>query len=152
MSSTGSATKLKTTSSLPRCCAIRSLNTTRTCRCFSAEIRDASEELLDALILERVFDGRKQDFDTWKSAGADAARLLWEARTERVKLSDFAEEFFRRLAERLGEAMLLRKGELHRLIRFVDPSSIPAEVGEKLDLLGEIFDHANPGEEQPVSS
>ena len=119
---------------------------------FFGEIRDASEELLDALILERVFDGRKQDFDTWKSAGADAARLLWEARTERVKLSDFAEEFFRRLAERLGEAMLLRKGELHRLVRFVDPSSIPAEVGEKLDLLGEIFDHANPGEEQPVSS
>ena len=119
---------------------------------FFGEIRDASEELLDALILERVFDGRKQDFDTWKSAGADAARLLWEARTERVKLGDFAEEFFRRLAERLGEAMLLRKGELHRLIRFVDPSSVPAEVGEKLDLLGEIFDHANPGEEQPVSS
>ena len=119
---------------------------------FFGEIRDASEELLDALILERVFDGRKQDFDTWKSAGADAARLLWEARTERVKLSDFAEEFFRRLAERLGEAMLLRKGELHRLVRFVDPSSVPAEVGEKLDLLGEIFDHGNPGEEQPVSS
>ena len=119
---------------------------------FFGEIRDASEELLDALILERVFDGRKQDLDTWKSAGADAARLLWEARTERVKLSDFAEEFFRRLAERLGEAMLLRKGELHRLIRFVDPSSVPAEVGEKLDLLGEIFDHGNPGEEQPVSS
>ena len=48
--------------------------------------------------------------------------------------------------------MLLRKGELHRLVRFVDPASIPAEVGGKLDLLREIFDHANPGEEQPVSS
>ena len=119
---------------------------------FLGEIRDMSEEVLDALILERVFDGREQDLDTWKSARADAARLLWEARTERVKLSDFAEEFFRRLAERLGHAMLLRKGELHRLVRFVDPSSIPAEVGGKLDLLREIFDHANPGEEQPVSS
>ena len=119
---------------------------------FFGEIRDTSEEVIDALILERVFDGREQDFGTWKSAGADAARLLWEARTERLKLSDFAEEFFRRLAERLGHAMLLRKGELHRLVRFVDPFSIPAEVGEKLDLLREIFDHANPGEEQPVSS
>ena len=119
---------------------------------FLGEIRDMSEEVLDALILERVFDGREQDLDTWKTARADAARLLWEARTERVKLSDFAEEFFRRLAERLGHAMLLRKGELHRLVRFVDPSSIPAEVGGKLDLLREIFDHANPGEEQPVSS
>ena len=119
---------------------------------FLGEIRDMSEEVLDALILERVFDGREQDLDTWKTARADAARLLWEARTERVKLSDFAEEFFRRLAERLGHAMLLRKGDLHRLVRFVDPSSIPAEVGGKLDLLREIFDHANPGEEQPVSS
>ena len=119
---------------------------------FFGEVRDQSEEVLDTLILERVFDGRERDLDTWKTARADAARLLWEARTERLKLSDFAEEFFRRLAERLGHAMLLRKGELHRLVRFADPSSIPAEVGEKLDLLGVIFDHANPGEEQPVSS
>ena len=119
---------------------------------FFGEVRDQSEEVLDALILERVFDGRERDLETWKSARADAARLLWEARTERLKLSDFAEEFFRRLAERLGHAMLLRKGELHRLVRFADPASIPAEVGEKLDLLGAIFDHANPGEEQPVSS
>ena len=113
---------------------------------FLGEIRGTSEEVLDALILERVFDGRDADFDTWKTARADAARLLWEARTERVKLSDFAEEFFRRLAERLGHAMLLRKGELHQLVRFVDPASIPAEVSEKLDLLEALFDHAHPGE------
>ena len=119
---------------------------------FFGEVRDQSEEVLDTLILERVFDGRERDLDTWKTARADAARLLWEARTERLKLSDFAEEFFRRLAEKLGHAMLLRKGELHRLVRFADPSSIPAEVGEKLDLLGAIFDHANPGEERLVSS
>ena len=119
---------------------------------FFGEVRDQSEEVLDTLILERVFDGRERDLDTWKSARADAARLLWEARTERLKLGDFSEEFFRRLAERLGHAMLLRKGELHRLVRFADPASIPAEVGEKLDLMGAIFDHTNPGEEQPVSS
>ena len=116
------------------------------------EIRDKSEEVLNGLILERVFDGRERDLKTWKTMGSDAARLLWEARTERLKLSHFAEEFFRRLAKRLGHAMLLRKGDLHRLVRFADPASIPAEVGGKLDLLGEIFDHANPGEEQPVSS
>ena len=110
------------------------------------EVRDASEETLDALILERVFDGREHDLATWKAASADAARLLWEARTERVKLGDLAEEFFRRLAERLGHAMLLRKGELHRLVRFVDPASIPPEVSEKLDRLGALFDHASPGE------
>ena len=72
---------------------------------------------------------------------------MWEARTERIKLSDFAEEFFRRLADRLGHAMLLRKGELHRLVEFTDPLSIPEEVSEKLDLMTELFAAARPGEE-----
>ena len=76
----------------------------------------------------------------------DAARLLWEARTERIKLSDFAEAFFRRVAERLGHAMLLRKGDLHQLVNFVDPQSISAEVSETLDLLKALFDAAKPGE------
>ena len=71
---------------------------------------------------------------------------MWEARTERIKLSDFAEAFFRRVAERLGHAMLLRKGDLHQLVNFVDPQSIPAEVSETLDLLKALFDAAKPGE------
>ena len=104
-------------------------------------------EVLDALILERVFAGSERDFGTWQGLEPAAARLLWEARTERVKLSEFAEEFFRRLADRLGHAMLLRKGELHRLVEFVDPATISEEVMEKLDLLAELFAAANPGEE-----
>jgi len=107
-----------------------------------------TNQILDELIRERVFGGRSEDFATWKSAGTGAARLLWEARTERLKLSDFAEEFFRRLAQTLGHAMLLRKGELHRLVRFVDPASIPSEVKAKLDLLQDLFAGAKPGEEE----
>jgi hypothetical protein len=110
--------------------------------------RTQTDEVLDELILERVFGSRQADCTTWRNAGADAARLLWEARTERVKLSDFAEEFFRRLAQKLGHAMLLRKGELHRLVRFVDAASIPPEVGEKLDLLKALLEQARPGEEE----
>ena len=72
--------------------------------------------------------------------------MQWESSTKDVKLSDFAEEFFRHLADRLGHAMLLRKGELHRLVDFVDPGSIPEEVSEKLDLLTTLFAAANPGE------
>ena len=98
----------------------------------------AADDVLDSLIRERVFHSR--EFSTWKRLDADAAQLLWDARTETLKLSDFAEEFFRRLGERLGHPMLLRKGELHRLIRTADPASIPQEVGQKLDLLNALFD------------
>jgi ABC-type branched-subunit amino acid transport system ATPase component len=111
------------------------------------QFRSETDEVLDSLILEHVFAGRTRDFATWQSLNADAAQLLWEARTERIKLSDFAEEFFRRLADRLGHAMLLRKGELHRLVDFVDPKRIPEEVSEKLNLLASLFAKAKPGEE-----
>lgn len=101
--------------------------------------RDEIESVLGQLVIERVFGGVHADYQTYRGLSPDAARLLWEAKTERLKLSDFAEEFFRRLAEKLGHAMLLKKGELHRLVAFVDLNSIPAEVGEKLDLLIELF-------------
>ena len=106
------------------------------------------EDVLNALIQERVFDDNQRDFTTWRDANEDVKRLLWEAQTQRLKLSDFAEEFFRRLAEKLGHAMLLRKGELHRLIHFADPATIPKEVSEKLDLLQKLFEQANRGEEE----
>ena len=104
------------------------------------------DEVLDGLILERVFSGRAPDFATWRGLDVEAARLLWNASTERIKLSNFAEAFFRQVAERLGHAMLLRKGDLHQLVDFVDPRSIPTEVSEKLDLLKTLFDAAKPGE------
>ena len=106
-----------------------------------------TDEVLDALILERVFSGRVKDFTTWQGLDAAAARLVWEPNTRNIKLSDFAEEFFRRLADRLGHAMLLRKGELHHLVDFADPASIPEEVSAKLDLLASLFVKAKPGEE-----
>ncbi|WP_295612193.1 AAA family ATPase [uncultured Lamprocystis sp.] len=110
---------------------------------FQSEI----DEVLDELITERVFGGRARDLEIWRSLDQAAARLLWEARTERVKLSEFAEAFFRRLAARLGHAMLLRKGEFYRLVDFVDPQGLPEEVTEKLDLLAALFAGAAPGEE-----
>ena len=100
------------------------------------------DETLDAAILERVFGGRERDFALWKAADEATARLLWEARTERLKLSTFAEEFFRRLAARLGHAMLLRKGELYRLVNYLPVDRIADEVSDKLDLLARLFTDA----------
>ncbi len=100
------------------------------------------DEVLDVLVLERVFESIEADFQAWKQAPAEAARIVWEAKTRQIKLSSFAEEFFRRLAARLGGGMLLTKGELHRLMAVVDPRTIATEVSEKLDLLQGLFQAA----------
>ncbi len=113
---------------------------------FVEQLAIEFDEVLDGLVLERVFSGRAPDFATWRGLDVEAARLLWNASTERIKLSNFAEAFFRQVAERLGHAMLLRKGDLHQLVDFVDPRSIPTEVSETLDLLKTLFDAAKPGE------
>ena len=102
------------------------------------------DEVMDALVLERVFESIAADFQAWRQAPPDAARIVWEAKTQRLKLSTFAEDFFRRLAEKIGGGMLLTKGELHRLIALVDPKTIAAEVSEKLDLLQILFTVAVP--------
>lgn len=114
---------------------------------FQADI----DEVLDALIKEQVFDGNLADFAAWKQSPSETARIVWEAKTERRKLSTFAEEFFRMLAQKVGGPMLLKKGELHRLVAHVDPQLIPAEVKEKLDLLEKLFGNVVPPEEQDAS-
>ncbi|MCY4627689.1 MAG: AAA family ATPase [Acidobacteria bacterium] len=95
--------------------------------------------VLDELVWERVFAGDSDHFSTWKGLDDRASLLLWNAQTAQIKLSTFAEEFFRRLAERAGGPMLLRKGELHRLLDLVEPEHIDAEVTEKLDLVEELL-------------
>jgi hypothetical protein len=112
------------------------------------QLFDASEldvdEVLDALVLVQVFESIEADFQAWKQAPPEAARIVWEAKTQQLKLSTFAEEFFRRLAGRMGGSMLLTKGELHRLMGVVDPRTIATEVSEKLDLLHSLFTVAAP--------
>jgi hypothetical protein len=104
--------------------------------------KEEINQVLDALVLERVFESVDADFQAWKQASSETSRILWEAKTQRLKLSVFAEEFFRQLAARIGGSMMLKKGELHRLISVVEPKTIVPEVSEKLDLLHELFNAA----------
>lgn len=96
-------------------------------------------EVLNGLLLDHIFEGNTHDLNDFNSLPASPARLVWESRTANRKLSLFAEEFFRRLADRLGDQMLLRKGDLHLLVEHQDPQWIPSEVSEKLDLLQALF-------------
>lgn len=80
---------------------------------FAVQTQAVIDDLLAQLLTAQVFDGNQADYLTWHQL-PDAARLLvWEAKTERRKLSSLAEAFFRQLAQRLGARMLLTKGELH---------------------------------------
>jgi len=111
---------------------------------LAQQTSDAIDRVLGATLLERVFDGNAANLATWREASPDAMRLIWEQSTERRKLSDIAEDFFRRLADEQGDRMLLRKGQLHRLVAHVPVDTIPFEVTEKLDLLAELFRQAPP--------
>ncbi|WP_338413919.1 ATP-binding protein [uncultured Sphaerotilus sp.] len=102
------------------------------------------DEVLDALVLETVFEGQVADFQLWADSSEAARRLIWDAKTQSTKLSALAEEFFRRLAQKIGGGMLLTKGELHRLVELVDPATLVPEVREKLDLLHALFHAAGP--------
>ncbi|MEI7733413.1 MAG: AAA family ATPase [Verrucomicrobiota bacterium] len=106
--------------------------------------RLAIQKVLDDLTREQIFGGSERDFNVYRQAAPEAARLIWETKTERQKLSTFAEEFFRRLAAQVSLPMLLRKGELHRLVAMAEPARIPDEVKAKLDLLETLFRAVNP--------
>jgi predicted ATPase len=116
---------------------------------FGAGAPAAVEEVLATAVTDLVFDGRAADFETWRASSPAAARLIWEGQTTRRKLSTVAEEFFRRLAQRIGGPLLLKKGELHRLVPHATLSpEAEAEVREKLDCLEELFRTARPHGEQ----
>lgn len=114
---------------------------------FADTTRVAVDEALSEVIRELVFDGNDDDLHAWQQSPADAARLVWEAKTERRKLSLVAEEFFRRLAGKRGGAMLLTKGELHRLVPHAPVAAIAPEVSLKLDFLLQLFKAAQNKEE-----
>lgn len=122
---------------------------------FSAQTHIAIDDTLADVVTEMAFDNNVDDYRLWREAPPDAGRLVWEAKTERRKLSLFAEEFFRRLALKLGGSMLLKKGELHRLVpHAILSSGAETEVRTKLDLLAELFRYAQDRKEEipPIGS
>lgn len=91
--------------------------------------------VLQELLRERVFDGSDQDLGNYNKADISTKKTLWRAQTQNRKLSDFAEEFFRRYAERIRCQMPYRKGNLHELVELCEAVDLNGEVKEKLDAL-----------------
>lgn len=120
---------------------------------FAEQSRAAIDEALAETLRDKVFDGNQVRYDTWRQAPAAAAELIWEASTKTRKLSAIAEEFFRRLGLKMGTSMLLKKGELHRLIPSAELSAeAEAEVRAKLDALQTLFEQARLHDETEGNS
>jgi energy-coupling factor transporter ATP-binding protein EcfA2 len=122
---------------------------------FTQQANQLIDDALTDVILQQVFDGMTDDYSEWKKSPPATARLVWEAKTERRKLSGIAEDFFRVLASKLNSPMLLKKGEFHRLVELAELSSgAEKEVREKLDQLAELFENAqtshNPSPANPA--
>ena len=116
---------------------------------FTQQAQIAIEEALADVVSRQVFDSVDDDYAEWLKSTPAAARLVWEAKTERRKLSAIAEDFFRVLSEKLESPMLLKKGEFHRLISLADLSTgAEAEVREKLNALEKLFELAQKREEE----
>ncbi|MBN1980194.1 MAG: AAA family ATPase [Chitinivibrionales bacterium] len=106
--------------------------------------RNSAQEVLDQIILESVFNDNHEDFQTWKQSPHDAARLIWDTKSQYIKMSSLAENFFNRLSEKIGISILINKGEFHRLVQNIKAPTIQPEIDEKLNLLAALFRNSKP--------
>lgn len=107
---------------------------------FARDAYTAIDAALAEVVTKLVFDGIVSDYTEWSKSSVSTARLVWEAKTERRKLSSLAEEFFRVLSAKMSSPMLLKKGEFHRLVAEADlTTGAASEVREKLDELARLF-------------
>ena len=91
---------------------------------------------LDEILLSKAFENKTEVLEQYHKGSRDVKRFMLRS----IKMSDFAEETFRRYAEKMGQPMLLTKGEFYRLVPFCPMEDIPKEVSEKLDLLVKYLD------------
>ena len=91
--------------------------------------------VMTALLREKIFTENPDDLETYQRADEGTRKALWRAQTQHLKLSTFAEEYFRRIGAATATPMLLRKGSLHELIELCDPTDMNGDVKDKLDAL-----------------
>lgn len=96
-------------------------------------------EVMTEMLREFVFADEPEDLDAYLRADQPTRNALWRAKTHFVKLSRFAEEYFRRIAVATASPMLLRKGLLHVLVDICDPDEMNGDVKTKLDALEKLL-------------
>lgn len=93
------------------------------------------KEVMDAMLAEFIFNDEPDDLEAYLRADQPTRNALWRAKTQHLKLSRFAEEYFRRISQATATPMLLRKGLLHKLIDLCEPEEFNGDIKAKLDAL-----------------
>jgi predicted ATPase len=97
------------------------------------------KQVMDAMLAEFVFNDESEDLDAYLRADQPTRKALWRAKTQHLKLSRIAEEYFRRIAAATATPMLLRKGLLHELVAICDADELSGDVKAKLDALHKLL-------------
>ncbi|MDE2764064.1 MAG: hypothetical protein OXQ94_15970 [Gemmatimonadota bacterium] len=99
-------------------------------------------------VIDRIED---ELLDVTYSVHPEGGRFLDDPERVERSPSEFVREFFRRLADRIGDESLLPQGGLHRLVRSMDTRDIPSEVSRVLDQLDTLFRRARRDQKCPVT-
>lgn len=97
------------------------------------------KNVMEAMLAEFVFHDEPDDLDAYRRADQPTRKALWRAKTQYVKLSQFAEEYFRRISKATATPMLLRKGLLHELVSVCEAEELNGDVKTKLDSLHKLL-------------
>lgn len=95
--------------------------------------------IMQQLMAELIFIDNPEALNEYLRGDATMRRAFWRAQTQHLKLSRFAEEYFRRLGRETKTPMLLRKGALHQLIEWCEPAELNGDVEAKLNALLDLF-------------
>ena len=91
--------------------------------------------IMEPLMAEFIFSENPEALNEYLRGDATMRRAFWRAQKQHLKLSRFAEEYFRRLGRATKTPMLLSKGALHQLIEWCDPAELNGDVEAKLNAL-----------------
>lgn len=111
---------------------------------FSGTTTAALEEIVRDLLIRKVFGGDEEQYDGFQKSSPSLQRTVLQS----TKMSEFAEEVFETLAERTRQPVMLRKGEFSQLAELADPTLLPKEITDRLDML---MDYLGEPASQPVS-
>lgn len=100
---------------------------------------DSRKQVMNGLLAEFIFSDEPEDLEAYMRADLPTRKALWRAKTQHLKLSRIAEEFFRRIAVATATPMLLRKGLLHELVAICDAEDLNGDVKAKLDALHKLL-------------